>query len=95
MVWLMELNNLSGKIYLECHYNETMGMEIKKLDKHGRIVIPKDWRKKHGDEVIILVLEDRVEILPRKGNIMRFVNSIEVDELKEWEEMREELYEVR
>ncbi len=72
-----------------------MGIDVKKLDRHGRIVIPKEWREKHGDEVIVLVLDDRVEILPRKGNIMRFADSIEIDELKEWEEMRDELYEVR
>ncbi len=52
-------------------------------------------REKHGDEVIVLVYDDKVEILPRKGNIMKFSNSIEVEELREWEEMREELYEVR
>ena len=72
-----------------------MGIDVKKLDRHGRIVIPKEWREKHGDEVIVLVLDDRVEILPRKGNIMRFADSIEIDELEEWEEMRDELYEVR
>ncbi len=71
-----------------------MGIEVKKLDKHGRIVIPKEWREKHGDEVVVVVFEDKVEILPRKGNIIKFADSIEVEELKEWDEMREELYEV-
>lgn len=25
-----------------------MGIEIKKMDRHGRIVIPKKWREKIG-----------------------------------------------
>lgn len=72
-----------------------MSIEVKKLDRHGRIVIPKEWRERHGDEVVVVVYEDKVEILPRKGNVMRFADSIEVEELKDWEEMRGELYEVR
>ncbi|AAB89079.1 MULTISPECIES: AbrB/MazE/SpoVT family DNA-binding domain-containing protein [Archaeoglobus] len=72
-----------------------MSIEVKKLDRHGRIVIPKEWRERHGDEVVVVVYEDKVEILPRKGNVMRFADSIEVEELKDWEEMRRELYEVR
>jgi AbrB family looped-hinge helix DNA binding protein len=72
-----------------------MTIEVKKLDRHGRIVIPKEWRERHGDEVVVVVYEDKVEILPRKGNVMSFVDSIEVEELKDWEEMRRELYEVR
>lgn len=91
----MTLDNLSGKIYLECHLTNNMSIDVKKLDRHGRIVIPKEWREKHGDEVIVLVYDDKVEILPRKGNIMKFANSIEVEELKEWEKMRDGLYEVR
>lgn len=91
----MTLDNFNDKIYLECHPTNNMGIDVKRLDRHGRIVIPKEWREKHGDEVIVLVYDDKVEILPRKGNIMKFANSIEIEELKEWEGMREELYEVR
>lgn len=72
-----------------------MTIEVKKLDRHGRVVIPKEWRERHGDEVVVVVHEDRIEILPRKGNVMRFADTIEVEELKDWEEMRRELYEVR
>ncbi|MCD6492927.1 MAG: AbrB family transcriptional regulator [Archaeoglobaceae archaeon] len=72
-----------------------MSIEIKKLDKHGRISIPKKWREKHGDEVMIIVFDDKLEIFPRKGNIVKFIDTIEVEELEEWEKMKEKLYEVR
>ena len=71
-----------------------MGIEVKKLDRHGRIVIPKEWREKHGDEVVVVVYEDRLEILPRRGNIVKFTDSVEIDELREWEELRRDLHEV-
>ncbi|MEM1672013.1 MAG: AbrB/MazE/SpoVT family DNA-binding domain-containing protein [Archaeoglobaceae archaeon] len=72
-----------------------MGIEIKKMDRHGRIVIPKKWREKIGEEVILVMYEDKLEILPKKGNLLRFLDSVEVEELKEWERMRKELYEIR
>ncbi len=72
-----------------------MGIEVKKLDRHGRLVIPKEWRERHGDEVVVVTFEDRIEILPRKGNIIQFADSVEVEELKEWEELKRELHEVR
>ncbi|MDI9610767.1 MAG: AbrB/MazE/SpoVT family DNA-binding domain-containing protein [Archaeoglobales archaeon] len=72
-----------------------MGIEIKKMDRHGRIVIPKKWREKIGEEVILVMYEDKLEILPKKGNLLRFLDSVEVEELREWERMRKELYEIR
>jgi len=43
-------------------------MEIKRLDRQGRMVIPK------------IELEDRIEILPRKKlNISRFFDIVEVE----------------
>jgi AbrB family looped-hinge helix DNA binding protein len=66
-------------------------LEVKKLDNQGRIVLPREWRKKFGDEVIVVTLEDRIEIFPRKGNLLKFIDQIEVEELKEWNEMKKEL----
>jgi len=65
---------------------------IGKFDPRGRLLLPNELREKLGDEIIIVDLEDRVELLPRKRvNLKRFFDSVEVDELKEWEEPKEEL----
>ena len=72
-----------------------MSIEVKKIDDQGRIALPEEWRKKFGDEVVVVTLENRIEILPRKGNIMKFIDTIEVEELKEWEELKKELFEAR
>ncbi|MFA4720623.1 AbrB/MazE/SpoVT family DNA-binding domain-containing protein [Pyrococcus kukulkanii] len=61
-----------------------MNMKVKRIDGQGRIVIPKKWRGKWGDEVILIELEDRIEILPkRKPKLSEFFDIIEVDEVKE------------
>ncbi|MFA4646557.1 AbrB/MazE/SpoVT family DNA-binding domain-containing protein [Pyrococcus kukulkanii] len=61
-----------------------MNMEVKRIDGQGRIIIPKRWREKWGDEVILIELEDRIEILPRrKPKLSEFFDIIEVDEVKE------------
>ncbi|WXG42463.1 MAG: AbrB/MazE/SpoVT family DNA-binding domain-containing protein [Candidatus Freyarchaeum deiterrae] len=63
---------------------------MRKLDNQGRIVLPKEWRKKFGGEVVVLTLENKIEIFPRKGNLLKFIDLIEVEELKEWSEMKKE-----
>ncbi|GAB6135097.1 division/cell wall cluster transcriptional repressor MraZ [Thermococcus prieurii] len=42
---------------------------VKKFDSQGRRLIPREIRKKLGDEVIIVDLGDRVELLPGKKQI--------------------------
>ncbi|MDV3103458.1 AbrB/MazE/SpoVT family DNA-binding domain-containing protein [Thermococcus waiotapuensis] len=55
-------------------------MEVKRIDSQGRIVIPRSWREKWGNEVIIVELEDRLEILPRKKpNLSKFFDILEVE----------------
>ena len=66
---------------------------VKKFDPQGRLLLPKELREKLGDEVIIVDLGDRVELLPRRrADLKRFFDSIEVDELKEWEDLKKELW---
>ena len=66
---------------------------VKKFDAQGRLLLPKELREKLGDEVIIVDLGDRVELLPRrKADLKKFFDSVEVDELKEWEELKKELW---
>ena len=55
-------------------------MEVKRIDSQGRIVIPRSWREKWGNEVIIVELDDRLEILPRKKpNLSKFFDILEVE----------------
>jgi AbrB family looped-hinge helix DNA binding protein len=61
-----------------------MKMEFKKVDGRGRIVLPKSWRKKWGDEVILIEFEDRIEILPRKKlNLSKFFDIVEVESFED------------
>ena len=70
-----------------------MEIVVKKIDPQGRLLLPKELRKKLGEEVILVDLGDRVEILPRrKRDLTRFFDTVEVEELKEWEELKRELW---
>ncbi|NJE76069.1 division/cell wall cluster transcriptional repressor MraZ [Thermococcus sp. ES12] len=71
-----------------------MEVLVKRFDPQGRLLLPKELREKLGEEVMIVDLGDRVELLPRKrADLTRFFDSVEVDELKEWEELEGELWE--
>lgn len=61
-----------------------MIMEVKRVDSQGRIVLPKEWRKRWGNEVVLIEFEDRIEILPRrKPKLSEFFDIIEVNEIGE------------
>ncbi|GAB6101918.1 division/cell wall cluster transcriptional repressor MraZ [Thermococcus atlanticus] len=70
-----------------------MEIMVKRFDPQGRLLLPKELREKLGDKVIIVDLGDRIELLPRRrANLKKFFDSIEVEELKEWEELKKELW---
>jgi len=55
---------------------------VKKIDRQGRLVLPREWRAqvlKEKDEVVLLMSEDSLKIVPRNIDLSRYVNSIEVD----------------
>ncbi|ACS33544.1 MULTISPECIES: AbrB/MazE/SpoVT family DNA-binding domain-containing protein [Thermococcus] len=55
-------------------------VEVKKIDSQGRLVIPKSWRERWGNEVILIELDDRIEIIPRKRpRLSRFFDIIDAD----------------
>lgn len=59
-----------------------MNMEVKRIDSQGRIVLPKEWRKRWGNEVILIEFEDRIEILPRRRpKLSEFFDIIEVEDI--------------
>ena len=72
-----------------------MIVEVKKVDGQGRIVLPKDWRERWGNEVILIEFEDRIELLPkRKPKLSRFFDIIEAEVEEDVErELLEELFE--
>jgi AbrB family looped-hinge helix DNA binding protein len=67
---------------------------IRKIDKQGRIVIPKEWRSRFNTNDFILVLnDDKVEIYPKTSNLLKFIDSVEVEELPEdWHELKNKVY---
>ncbi len=70
-----------------------MSIVVKKIDPQGRLLLPKEIRAKLGDTVIIVDLGDRVEILPRKKHdLTKYFNVFEIEELKEWDEMKKDLF---
>ncbi|MCD6373654.1 MAG: AbrB/MazE/SpoVT family DNA-binding domain-containing protein [Thermococcus sp.] len=55
-------------------------VEFKKIDPQGRLVLPKSWRERWGNEVILIELDDRIEIIPRKKpRLSRFFNIIDAE----------------
>ncbi|NJE62223.1 AbrB/MazE/SpoVT family DNA-binding domain-containing protein [Thermococcus sp. 21S7] len=55
-------------------------VEVKKIDPQGRLVLPKSWRERWGNEVILIELDDRIEIIPRKKpRLSKFFNIIDAE----------------
>jgi len=76
-------------------------MEIKLIDDQGRLVLPKDWRKKHAKKrrVILRIEGERIIIEPLKlPDLTKFFDSIEAEiksDLSNWKSVRRELLEIR
>ena len=68
----------------------------KKVDEQGRLVLPHKWRVralKETDEVILLVFDDHIKIIPHNIDLSRYVDSVEVDveNFADYHELRREL----
>ena len=76
------------------------GVEIKKVDKQGRIILPADWRKKElkdNDEVFIVKEKGVLKIIPKKKpDLTKYFDSVDlgVDFIEEWEEFEREFHEI-
>jgi bifunctional DNA-binding transcriptional regulator/antitoxin component of YhaV-PrlF toxin-antitoxin module len=74
-------------------------IEIKKVDKQGRFVIPSDWRKremKDTDEVFLLKKKGFLKIIPkRKISLTKFFDKadLRVDVINNWVEFEKRFYE--
>lgn len=55
-------------------------VEIKKIDSHGRLSLPVEWRRAlKRREVVVIELDDRVEVLSRDADLAKYIDSAEVD----------------
>ncbi|AIG98386.1 hypothetical protein AFULGI_00016240 [Archaeoglobus fulgidus DSM 8774] len=76
------------------------GVEIKKVDNQGRIILPLDWRKeelKDSNEVFIVREKGVLKIIPKKKpDLTKYFDSVDlgVDFIEEWEEFEREFYEI-
>lgn len=70
-----------------------MKVEIKKIDSQGRIVLPVSWRRRKGNEMVIIEREKKIEVFPRDVDLSKYVDSVEVevDNFADYHEMRKEL----
>ena len=76
------------------------GVEVKKVDKQGRIILPSDWRKeelKETDDVFVIKEKGILRIIPKKKpDLTRYFDSIELDvgSIEDWQEFEREFHEV-
>jgi len=67
---------------------------VKRIDSQGRIVLPLSWRRRHNvREVLVVSEEDKLIILPKRPDLTRYFDSIEVDvrSFSDYHELRREL----
>ena len=74
-----------------------MPVIIKKLDRQGRIVVPKEWRDRNpGDRVLLSLGDSRIVLTPvDEVDLTEYFDSLEVDiesDLSDWNGVRRELW---
>ncbi len=72
--------------------NTESGVEVKKLDQQGRIILPVDWRESEVDEskeVYVIKRKGYLKLIPkRKVDLTEFFDKVElgVDSIGNWTE---------
>jgi bifunctional DNA-binding transcriptional regulator/antitoxin component of YhaV-PrlF toxin-antitoxin module len=67
-----------------------VGVEIRKVDEQGRVLLPSEWRAKElgrGKEVIILSQGDHLKIIPKKKvDLAKYFDKVDlgVDAIGDW-----------
>ena len=68
----------------------------KHLDPEGRLLLPKEWRERHGKKVVIIEDDDYLKIVPKKRKkLTEFIGSVKVDiksDWSDWHAVKKELY---
>ncbi|MBS3056692.1 MAG: AbrB family transcriptional regulator [Candidatus Aenigmarchaeota archaeon] len=66
------------------------------IDDEGRIIIPKEWRMKHGTAVIMIELESYIKIIPnQKHRLSELFDSMEVaalPDMTDWHEFKKDIF---
>jgi len=74
---------------------------IKRVDKQGRLVLPKEWREKYAESglVVVRIEGERIVLEPLKlPDLTKFFDSVEVyleSDLSDWKSVKGELLEIR
>lgn len=66
----------------------------KTIDPQGRILLPRQWRAKHGTSVIIFEIDDELRVVPKKRKKLSELKEIEVDvksNFQDWHLVKKEL----
>lgn len=73
------------------------GVEVKKLDQQGRIILPADWRESQVDEskeVYIIKRKGYLKLIPkRKVDLTEFFDKVDlgVDSIGSWTEFEKKI----
>ncbi|MEA2090323.1 MAG: AbrB/MazE/SpoVT family DNA-binding domain-containing protein [Thermoproteota archaeon] len=76
-----------------------IGVEIRKVDSQGRLILPADWRESEisgGREVYVIRRKEYLKILPkRKVDLTEFFDSVDlgVEAVGSWREFEKRFYE--
>ncbi|RLI74190.1 AbrB/MazE/SpoVT family DNA-binding domain-containing protein [Archaeoglobales archaeon] len=74
---------------------------IKEVDKQGRLVLPRNWRKKYvkRGKIVLRIEGDKIIIKPYElADLTEFFDKVEADiksDLADWKSVRREILEVR
>ncbi|MBS3054086.1 MAG: AbrB/MazE/SpoVT family DNA-binding domain-containing protein [Candidatus Aenigmarchaeota archaeon] len=67
----------------------------REIDDQGRIILPLEWRRKHGRKVAIVQVGNTLRVIPKNAkNITDFFDKAKIDvksDLKDWERVKREL----
>jgi len=81
--------------------NLEIGVEIRKVDSQGRLILPADWRESEvagTQEVYVIKRKGSLKILPkRKVDITLFFDKVDlgVEAIGSWREFEKKFYEGR
>ncbi len=70
----------------------------KRLDPEGRLLLPREWRERHGKSVLIVETDDYLKIVAKKGKLTDIIDKVELDiksDLSDWHAVKRELYSKR
>ncbi|MBS7648767.1 MAG: AbrB family transcriptional regulator [Candidatus Bathyarchaeia archaeon] len=76
-----------------------VGVEVRKVDSQGRVILPSDWRKSEvneNGEVYIVSRRGYLKIIPkRRPNLAEYFDSVDlgVDAIGDWKEFERKLRE--